>query len=76
MRRTSVADPVPAVAKEWPPTLLLTVAEAAGALRVGRTKVFELLKRGDLQGVKIDGVRRIVPESLSTYVAKLVAEAR
>ena len=59
-----------------PPALLLTVPEAAKVLRVGRTKVFELIKRGELQSVKIDSSRLIAPVFLEAYVAKLIAEAR
>lgn len=57
------------------PVLLLTVPEAAKALRVGRSKIFELIKRGELQSVKIDNVRLFPPVFLEAYVAKLVAEA-
>lgn len=41
-------------------SVLLTVEEAAAALRIGRTKVYELLKDGDLRSVTI-GRRRLVP---------------
>ncbi|BBY54209.1 helix-turn-helix domain-containing protein [Mycobacterium koreense] len=39
---------------------LLTVPEAADALRVGRTMVYAMLRDGRLSGVKI-GRRRLVP---------------
>jgi excisionase family DNA binding protein len=51
------------------------VPEAAKMLRIGRTKVFELIKRGELQSVKIDNVRLFPPAFLEAYVAKLVADA-
>ena len=58
-----------------PPVLLLTVPEAAKMLRIGRSKVFELIKRGELQSVKIDNVRLFPPAFLEAYVARLVADA-
>lgn len=45
---------------QQPATVLLTVEEAATALRIGRTKVYELLKDGDLRSVTA-GRRRLVP---------------
>ena len=62
-------------AQTSPAALLLTVPEAAKMLRIGRTKVFELIKRGELQSVKIDNVRLFPPAFLEAYVAKLVADA-
>ena len=58
-----------------PPVLLLTVPEAAKMLRIGRSKVFELIKRGELQSVKIDNVRLFPPSFLEAYVARLIADA-
>jgi excisionase family DNA binding protein len=58
-----------------PPALLLTVPEAAKMLRIGRSKVFELIKRGELQSVKIDNVRLFPPSFLEAYVAGLIADA-
>ncbi|AAN12643.1 excisionase and transcriptional regulator [Mycobacterium phage Sbash] len=39
--------------------LLLTIPETADALRVGRTTVYELFKRGELRWVQV-GARRLV----------------
>jgi len=61
---------------EVPAALLVTVPEAARALRVGRTKVYELIERGALQSVKIDGSRRVVAASLEAYVALLISQIR
>jgi excisionase family DNA binding protein len=51
--------------------LLLTPAEAARALGIGRTKLFELIGRGDLESVLIDTARRIPSEALTQFVDQL-----
>lgn len=51
--------------------LLLTVAEAAEYLSLGRTKVYELVTSGALRSVRIDGARRIKADDLRAYVAGL-----
>jgi len=53
---------------------LLTVEEAAGWLSVGRTTVYELLKDGQINSVRIGRLRRIPAEALTTYTARLIAE--
>jgi excisionase family DNA binding protein len=54
--------------------VLLTAEEAAEALGVGRCKVFDLIRRGVLRSVKLDGYRRISPAALEEFVASLTAE--
>lgn len=44
--------------------LLLTPEEAAARLSVGRTKMYELLRGRVIDSIKIDGLRRILPEAL------------
>ena len=51
--------------------LLLSVPEAAGLLRVGNTKMFELIKTGRIETVKLDGLRRVVASSLQDYIDSL-----
>lgn len=53
-------------------TLLLTIPEVADLLRLSRAKVFEIVARGDLVSVKIDGARRVRRVDLERYVAELV----
>ncbi len=53
------------------PKLLATPEEAAQALGVGRTKVFELLKDGSLGSVLIGGSRRIPVVELIRLVTTL-----
>lgn len=52
--------------------LLLTVAEAAEALAISRSKLYELFAAGLIRSVRIDGSRRVPVEALETYVAGLL----
>ena len=52
---------------------MLTVEEAADALRLSRTKTFELLKNGSLRSVKIGRCRRVPVSALEAFIAQLVA---
>lgn len=54
--------------------LLLTPEEAAQALGIGRSKVYELLAGGRLTSVKIGTCRRVPAEALRQYVASLSDE--
>jgi len=51
--------------------LVLTPEEAAEALGIGRSKVFELLARGSLRSVKIGRYRRITCEALREFLDAL-----
>ena len=53
--------------------LLLTVPEAARALAISRSKVYELLAAGVLASVRIDGSRRIPVSALDSYISPLLA---
>jgi excisionase family DNA binding protein len=54
--------------------LLLTVPEAAVALAISRSKLYELLAAGLVRSVRIDGSRRIPVEALDAYIADLLAQ--
>lgn len=58
------------------PTLLLTVEEAARRLRIGRTLCFHLIGSGQLESVRIGGLRRVPAEALHDYVARLRQQPR
>jgi excisionase family DNA binding protein len=58
------------------PVLLVRPEDAANALGIGRTKVYELMRSGALRSVKIGGLRRIPPTALADFVAKLEEQAR
>ena len=52
--------------------LLLTPVEAAAALGIGRSKVYELMRSGDLPSVRIGACRRIPTEGLTRFLMTLL----
>jgi excisionase family DNA binding protein len=56
--------------------LLLTVPEAAEALGIGRSVVYELLLTGELIGIKIGRARRIPVAALETFVERRMSTAK
>lgn len=54
--------------------ILLTVPEAAAALAIPRSKLYELFAAGVVRSVRIDGSRRVPVEALEGYVAGLPGE--
>lgn len=57
-----------------PPPLLLKVEEAARLLNIGRTRVFDLIRTGQLKSVKIFGARRVPLTSIHAYIETLLQE--
>jgi excisionase family DNA binding protein len=53
--------------------LLLTVEEAAAALGVGRSLMFQLIGSGVVDTVRVGRLRRIRPEALRAYIESLAA---
>lgn len=53
---------------------LYTIEEAATMLRLGRTKVFDLLRDGRLRSVREGRARRIPPRAIADYIALLERE--
>ena len=53
--------------------LLLTPEETANALSIGRTKVYDLMARGELASVRIGGSRRIPVEAVTSFLDALAA---
>lgn len=53
------------------PTLLLRVEEAALRLGIGRTSLYRLVMTGEVESVRIGGLRRIPAPCLEEYVARL-----
>ena len=49
------------------------VEEAAEYLSISRAKAYELIQRGELRSVKIDGSRRITLGQLEEYLHRLEA---
>ncbi|WP_406401127.1 excisionase family DNA-binding protein [Streptomyces sp. NBC_00879] len=56
--------------------VLLTVEEAAQRLRIGRTTCFKLVIAGELESVTVGRLRRVPPDALPAYVAKLRRPSR
>ena len=57
------------------PVLLVCPEDAARALGVGRTKVYELMRSGALRSVRVGGLRRIPVAALNEFVTRLEEEA-
>jgi excisionase family DNA binding protein len=51
--------------------LLYRVREAAELLCISEAKMWEIVGRGDIESVKIDGSRRISRGAIEAYVARL-----
>ena len=54
--------------------LLLTPEEVSEVLRVGRSKVYDLMRSHQLQSVKVGGCRRVPVAALTLLIEQLVAE--
>lgn len=54
--------------------MLITPEEAAQILGIGRTAVYELIRKKLLKSVKIGRTRRVVVASLNEYVLRLLGE--
>ncbi|MFI9593599.1 helix-turn-helix domain-containing protein [Nonomuraea sp. NPDC052265] len=54
--------------------LLLTVPEAAEALAISRSKLYQLLATGAVASIRIDGSRRIPITALNDYITRLTRE--
>ena len=57
------------------PVLLVRPEDAARALGVGRTKVYELMRSGALRSVRVGDLRRIPVAALNEFVTRLEEEA-
>ncbi|MGW1361483.1 helix-turn-helix domain-containing protein [Streptomyces chartreusis] len=47
---------------------LLTVPEVMASLKVGRTKVYDLIRTHRLVSIKVDGCRRIPADSVGDFI--------
>lgn len=55
--------------------VLLTAEEAADSLKIGRCKVYDLIRSGELESIKIGRLRRIPVDSLHAFARRLLEEA-
>ncbi len=51
--------------------MLLTAEQAAQSLAIGRTKVFELIRSGELESIRIGSSRRIPIDAIESFVFRL-----
>jgi excisionase family DNA binding protein len=54
--------------------LLLSPEEGADLIGVGRTQMFELIARGEVESVKIGRLRKIPRDAIDAYIRRLRAE--
>ncbi|GGV72813.1 helix-turn-helix domain-containing protein [Streptomyces thermoviolaceus] len=57
------------------PVELLTVPEVMARLKVGRTKVYDLIRTNRLVSIKVDGCRRIPDYAVRDFIAEQIGEA-
>ena len=56
--------------------LLVSVEDAAGLLGIGRTTLYELIRRGDVRPIRIGRCVRIPQRELEAFVERLVGDSR
>jgi excisionase family DNA binding protein len=54
--------------------MVYTVEEAAQVLKIGRWKIFDLIRTNQLRSVKIGGLRRIPHTAIEEYLTQLMTE--
>jgi excisionase family DNA binding protein len=59
-----------------PAALLSTVPEVMALLRLSKTQVFDELRRGRIQSVKVGRARRVPAQCLTDFVALLIRESQ
>jgi excisionase family DNA binding protein len=57
------------------PDVLLTPAEAAAILKIGRSKLYELMARGAITSVKVDRCRRFRQSDVDRFINSLPVAA-
>lgn len=53
--------------------VFLTAEEAAEALRISRSKVYDLIRNGDLASTKIGRLRRVPVDAVQEFARQLIA---
>ncbi|WP_055467854.1 helix-turn-helix domain-containing protein [Streptomyces ardesiacus] len=54
---------------------LLTVPEVMARLKVGRSKVYDLIRTRRLASLKIDGARRVPADAVRDFIQRQLGEA-
>lgn len=52
--------------------VFLTAEEAADALHISRSKVYDLLRNGDLLSIKIGRLRRVPVDAVQDFARRLI----
>lgn len=68
-------EPVPESPRPMPERVMLTAEEAAERLCIGRTLMYELIRCGEIESVRIGKLRRIPASAIQDYAARLVSGA-
>jgi excisionase family DNA binding protein len=55
-------------------SMLLTVEEAAALLHIGRSRVYDLIARGEIESLKIGWSRRVRRDAVKAYIRQLATE--
>ncbi|GHC52302.1 helix-turn-helix domain-containing protein [Streptomyces cinnamoneus] len=53
---------------------LLTVPEVMALLRLGRSKVYDLIRSRRLASIKVDGARRIPTDAVRAFILNQIEE--
>jgi excisionase family DNA binding protein len=56
--------------------LAVSVAEAAALMNISRAKLYELIARGEIPSIRLDGRRLVRVEALRAYLIKLETAQR
>ncbi len=56
------------------PRVLLSVEDAAERLALSRTRLYGLIKTGEIVSVRVGRLRRVPVEALAAFTARLIAE--
>ena len=58
------------------PRVLLSVEDAAERLALSRTRLYGLIKTGEIVSIRVGRLRRVPVEALAAFTARLIAEQR
>jgi excisionase family DNA binding protein len=74
MSGQSVTTDEPPVSRPMPARVLLTVEEAAEQLGIGRTLLYKLIARGEIESIRIGRLRRVPTAAIQDYARRLSGE--
>lgn len=74
MSEQSVTTDKPPVSRPMPARMLLTVEEAAEQLGIGRTLLYKLITRGEIESIRIGRLRRVPTAAIQDYARGLSDE--